>query len=197
MAAIGAPRFFRSAAEWRKWLEKNHPTASEMVVGFHKAKSGEKGISYNEALDEALAFGWIDAVRKGGDVTWSIRFTPRKPKSIWSAVNLKRVAELTAAGRMHPAGVAVHAGRDPAQQKKYSFENRGIAFDTASAKALRADRTAWENFRKMPPSYRLAATWFVMSAGRPETKARRLGALIDDSASGRKLKHLRRPGQKS
>lgn len=197
MAAVDAPRFFRSSAEWRRWLEKNHATASAQAVGFYKSGAEKKGVTYKEALDDALAFGWIDAVRKGGDATWSIRFTPRKPKSIWSAVNLKRVAELAAAGRMHAAGIAAHAGRDPAQQKKYSFENRDIAFDAASAKALHSDRIAWENFRKMPPSYRLAATWFVMSASRPETKARRLGALIADSAAGRRLKHLRRPGQKT
>jgi uncharacterized protein YdeI (YjbR/CyaY-like superfamily) len=197
MAAIGAPRFFRSAAEWRRWLAKNHATASQQVVGFHKSGAEKKGITYREALDEALAFGWIDAVRKGGDVTWSIRFTPRRPKSIWSAVNLKRVTELAAAGRMHPAGTAAHVGRDPAQQKKYSFENRDAKLPAPLAREFRADKKAWTNFRKMPPSYCFAAIWWAVSAKQESTRARRLATLIADSASGRKLKHLRRPGEKA
>ncbi len=191
------PRFFRSSKEWRKWLEKHHTTASEQVIGFHKAGSDGKGITYREALDEALAFGWIDAVRKGGDVTWSIRFVPRKPRSIWSAVNLKRIAELTALGRMHPAGVAAHAERDPAQQKKYSFENRDAKLPASFARLFRADEKAWRNFRKGPASYRLAAIWWVVSAKQEATRTRRLATLIADSAAGRKLKHLRRPGEKA
>ncbi len=193
---MSEPRFFRTQAEWRRWLDRNHASKSELVVGFHKTKSAEKGITYREALDEALCFGWIDAVRGGGDLTWTIRFTPRKAKSIWSQVNIRRIEELKAAGLVHPAGLAAYHGRDPKLQNRYSFENRGVAFDAASAKTFRADKTAWANFSAMPLSYRRPATWWVMSAKREETKVRRLATLIADSADGRKVRHLRRPGDK-
>jgi uncharacterized protein YdeI (YjbR/CyaY-like superfamily) len=191
------PRFFKSPKEWRAWLEKNHAKAAELLLGFHKATSDETGITYMEALDEALAFGWIDARRFGGDKTWSIRFTPRKPRSIWSAVNLKRVEELKAAGRMHAAGLAAHGGRDLKQQKKYSFENRDAKLSPADAKRFQAEKKAWANFEKMPPSYRHPAIWWIVSARQDATRERRLAALIADSAAGRKVKHLRRPGDKT
>jgi uncharacterized protein YdeI (YjbR/CyaY-like superfamily) len=191
------PRFFKSPKEWRAWLEKNHAKAAELLLGFHKATSDETGITYREALDEALAFGWIDARRFGGDKTWSIRFTPRKPRSIWSAVNLKRVEELKAAGRMHAAGLAAHEGRDPKQQKKYSFENRDAKLSPDDARRFRADKQAWANFEKMPQSYRHPAVWWIVSAKQEVTRERRLAALIADSAAGRKVKHLRRPGDKT
>jgi uncharacterized protein YdeI (YjbR/CyaY-like superfamily) len=191
------PRFFKSPKEWRAWLEKNHAKAAELLLGFHKATSDETGITYMEALDEALAFGWIDARRFGGDKTWSIRFTPRKPRSIWSAVNLKRVEELKAAGRMHAAGLAAHEGRDPKQQKKYSFENRDAKLSPDDARRFRADKQAWANFEKMPQSYRHPAVWWIVSAKQEVTRERRLAALIADSAAGRKVKHLRRPGDKT
>lgn len=196
MAEINAPRFFKTQAEWRAWLMKNHDKAAEQVVGFHKASSDQKGITYKEALDEALSFGWIDAVRRGGETTWSIRFTPRKPKSIWSAVNLKRIEELKAAGKVHAAGLAAYEGRDPKQQKKYSFENKDAKLSPAFAKKFRADKKAWANFEKMPPSYKHPAIWWVVSAKQEATRERRLAALISDSAAGRTLKHLTRPGEK-
>ncbi len=196
MAAIKAPRFFKSQKEWRAWLEKSHAKATEQVVGFHKASSAEKGITYREALDEALSFGWIDAVRKGGDTTWSIRFTPRKPRSIWSAVNIKRIEELKAAGLVHAAGLAAYETRDLKQQKKYSFENRDAKLSPAYANQFRANKVAWANFEKMPPSYKHPAIWWVVSAKQEATRERRLAALIADSAAGRKLKHLTRPGEK-
>jgi uncharacterized protein YdeI (YjbR/CyaY-like superfamily) len=194
MGIANPPRFFRTPSEWRKWLVKNHASATEQVIGFHKAGSAEKGITYREALDEALCFGWIDAVRRGGTTTWSIRFTPRKPKSIWSAVNQRRIEELKDAGRIQPAGLAAYEGRDRTRQKKYSFENRDTTFDAATGKEFRASKSAWVNFNRMPPSYRLAATWWIMSAKRPDTKARRLQQLMADSAAGIRVKHLRRSG---
>jgi uncharacterized protein YdeI (YjbR/CyaY-like superfamily) len=189
------PHFFKSQAEWRTWLMKNHDKATEQLIGFHKVTSDEKGITYKEALDEALSFGWIDAIRFGGDKTWSIRFTPRKARSIWSAVNLKRAAELKAAGRMHAAGLAAYEGRDQKQQKKYSFENRDAKLSPADAKRFRAEKKAWANFGKMPPSYKHPAIWWIVSAKQEATRKRRLAALIADSAAGRKIKHLRRPGE--
>ena len=125
---MSEPTFFKTAAEWRKWLEKNHDKTTEKLVGFHKVGSGKAGITYKEALDEALCFGWIDGVARGGDATWQIRFSPRRKRSIWSEVNITRVAELTAEGRMHPAGIAAFEARDPARQNRYSGENRKSAF---------------------------------------------------------------------
>ena len=117
---MSKPIFFRSAAEWRTWLAENHAAAKEVVFGFHKAATGKAGVSYQQALDEALAYGWIDGVRRGGAEHWTIRFTPRKPKSIWSAVNIRRVGELAALRRMHPAGIKAFEARDPSRQKRYS-----------------------------------------------------------------------------
>src|SRR5262249_4315503 len=142
-----------------------------------------------------LCFGWIDAVRRGGEHTWSIRFTPRKASSIWSQVNIRRIPELEAEGRMHAAGLGVFAGRDQRQQKKYSFENRDAALSAEDERAFRADKKAWANFEKMPRSYRHPAIWWVVSAKRDETRTKRLATLIADSAAGRKVKHLRRPGE--
>jgi uncharacterized protein YdeI (YjbR/CyaY-like superfamily) len=189
------PRFFRSQKEWRAWLEKNHAGAAEQWVGFHKTKSDKKGITYKQAVDEALCFGWIDAVRRGGDETWAIRFTPRKKGSIWSAVNLKRIEELKAAGLVAPAGLAAYEGRDPEKQKRYSFENRDTVLAPAYEKTFRADKPAWKWFEAMPRSYRHPAVWWVMSAKQQATRDRRLAQLIADSAEGRKVKPLRRPGE--
>ena len=182
--------FFKSAAEWRKWLEKNHDKATERIVGFHKVGSGNTGITRQQALDEALCFGWIDGVARGGDATWQMRFSPRRKKSIWSQVNIKRVAELTAEGRMHPAGIAAFEARDPARQNRYSGENRNIAFSTDQERTFRSNKKAWENFSAMPPSYRRPATWWVVSAKREDTRARRLATLIEDSAAGRRIKQM-------
>jgi uncharacterized protein YdeI (YjbR/CyaY-like superfamily) len=190
MADIGEPRFFKSQKEWRAWLEKNHAKAGDQVVGFHKTKSEIKGITYREALDEALCFGWIDAVRRGGDLTWAIRFTPRKAKSIWSQVNIKRIEELKAAGLVHASGLAAYEGRDLKLQKKYSFENPDAKLSPADAKKFRADKAAWKNFEAMPKSYRHPAVWWVVSAKQEATRERRLAQLIADSAANRRLKHL-------
>jgi uncharacterized protein YdeI (YjbR/CyaY-like superfamily) len=195
VGAMSDPRFFKAQKEWRVWLDKNHAKTAELLVGFHKTKSAAKGITYKQAVDEALCFGWIDAVRKGGDLTWSIRFTPRKAKSIWSAVNIKRIEELKASGLVEAAGLAAYEGRDLKQQKKYSFENRDAKLDAASEKTFRANKSAWKNFQLMPPSYRHSAIWWVVSAKQDATRERRLAALIADSAAGLRLKHLTSPGK--
>src|SRR5882724_2720247 len=187
---MSEPVFFRSAAEWRAWLKKNHATAAELLFGFHKVATGKAGVTYHEALDEALAFGWIDGHRRGGAEHWTIRFTPRKPRSIWSAVNIRRVGELTELGRMHPAGLKAFEARDPARQNRYSFENRDVTLAPVYEKEFRANKKAWSWFEKMPPSYRRPATWWIMSAKQEETRLRRLATLIADSAAGRKIKPL-------
>jgi uncharacterized protein YdeI (YjbR/CyaY-like superfamily) len=187
---MAEPTFFATQDDWRAWLAANHASADELLVGFHKTKTGRGGLTYRQAVDEALAFGWIDAVRGGGEETWTIRFTPRKARSIWSQVNIKRVAELTALGRMHASGLTVFAARDAKLQNRYSFENRDAALAPADAKAFRANKAAWRWFEAMPPSYRRPAVWWVVSAKQEATRARRLATLIADSAAGRKLKHL-------
>lgn len=193
---MSEPRFFRSQKQWRAWLEKNHDKKTELLLGFHKVSSGKSGIAYKEALDEALCFGWIDARRNGGETTWTIRFTPRKARSIWSAINIKRIAELKAAGLMHPAGITAYEKRDPELQKRYSYENRSIGLTAEYEKQFRANRRAWDGFHKMPPSYRHPAIWWVMSARQEETRQRRLKTLIADSAVGMRIKPLRPPEKK-
>ncbi len=187
---MSEPTFFKTAAAWRKWLEENHDKASEKIVGFHKVSSGKTGVTHKQALDEALCFGWIDGVAQGGDATWQIRFSPRRSKSIWSQINIRRVEELKAEGRMQQAGIAAYEARDPARQNRYSGENRTVALSAAQERAFRSNRQAWENFSAMAPSYRRPATWWVVGAKREDTRARRLATLIADSAAGRKLKHL-------
>jgi uncharacterized protein YdeI (YjbR/CyaY-like superfamily) len=154
-------------------------------------------MTHKQALDEALCFGWIDGVARGGEMTWQIRFTPRQAKSIWSAVNMKRVEELKAAGRMHSAGLTTYEARDPERQKRYSGENRDAALSTADEKAFRANKQAWKHFSAMPPSYRRPAIWWVVSAKKEETRQRRLATLIADSEAGRKIKPLTVPTRKS
>ena len=184
------PIFFKTAAEWRKWLEMNHDRAKEVLVGFHKVSTGNPSITYSQALDEALCFGWIDGVRRGGENIYTIRFTPRRTKSIWSQVNIKRIDELKAEGRVHLAGLTAYEARDPERQKRYSFENRDAALSPDEERTFRSHRKAWENFSAMAPSYRRPAIWWVVSAKREETRARRLTTLIADSAAGRKIKPL-------
>lgn len=153
------PRFFATKEEWRAWLDKNHGKAKELLVGFHKKAAGKPSITYKEALDEALCFGWIDGRRGGGETSWTIRFTPRRPRSVWSDINIKRVGELTALGKMHPAGIRVFESRDLAKQKQYSFENRHVTLDPAYEKEFRANNKAWKHFESRPPSYRHLAIW--------------------------------------
>jgi uncharacterized protein YdeI (YjbR/CyaY-like superfamily) len=191
------PTFFKTPAAWRKWLEKNHDKKTEKIVGFHKVNSEKTGITRKEALDEALCFGWIDGVARGGDTTWQMRFSPRQSRSIWSQINIKRVEELKAEGRMHPAGLAAYEARDPERQNRYSFENPNAALSPKDEKTFRANKKAWEYFSAMPPSYRKPAIWWVVSAKKPETRERRLATLIEDSAAGRKIKPLTLPTRKT
>ena len=190
---VKKPRFFKTQADWRTWLEKNHAKAKELLVGFHKVATGKPSITHKQALDEALCFGWIDGVAHGGDTSWAIRFTPRRKGSTWSDINIARVGELTKLGRMHAAGLAAFEGRDPKKQKRYSGENRGTSLDPAYAKKFRANRKAWAHFESRPPSYRRPAIWWVVSAKREDTRARRLRTLIEDSGAGRRIGPMRRP----
>jgi uncharacterized protein YdeI (YjbR/CyaY-like superfamily) len=188
-------RFFAGPDEFRAWLEANHETESEVVVGFHKTHTGRREMTWTESVREALCFGWIDGItRRIDDDRYCIRFTPRKPGSNWSAVNVKHVEALTREGRMHAAGIAAFEARPREQTGVITYENRHEAKLSPEQEAqLRANESAWEFFRAQPPGYRQMAIFWVVSAKREETRVRRLATLIDDSAHGRRIAALRAP----
>ena len=183
-----APAFFATPADFCAWLEKHHKTEQELLVGFYKKGSGRPSITWPESVDEALCFGWIDGVRKSlGDDSYTIRFTPRKPGSTWSAVNVGRVQELTRLGRMRPAGLEAFEKRSEAKTGTYAYEQKEDAkLEKAEEKQLRADKAAWEFFQSQPAWYRRTAIWRVVSAKKEETRKKRLAKLIEESAQGRR-----------
>jgi uncharacterized protein YdeI (YjbR/CyaY-like superfamily) len=189
------PRFFATPAEFRAWLEQHHAAEQELIVGFHKKATGRPTMTWTEAVREALCFGWIDSVRRSIDAdSYSNRFTPRKPRSNWSAVNVKHVEELIREGRMHPAGLAAYEARAPARTGVYSYEQRhDAALEPAQEERFRADEQAWQFFQAQPPSYRTSAVYWVVSAKKQDTRDRRLATLIDDSRHGRRIAQLTRP----
>lgn len=185
---IGAPEpvYFPSAAAFGRWLAANHAKATHLWVGYHKVGSGTPSLTWPESVDEALCVGWIDGVRKRVDATrYTIRFTPRKPGSHWSAVNVRRVEALKAEGRMRPAGLAAFARRREDPTEGYSYERRPHDLPPEYARLLKADREAWAFFHGAIASYRRACAWWVVSAKREETRARRLAQLIAHSKAGR------------
>jgi uncharacterized protein YdeI (YjbR/CyaY-like superfamily) len=181
------PIFFKGPEEYRAWLENNHETAKELWIGFWKKSTGKATITWQECVDESLCFGWIDGIRKSIDAdSYKQRVTPRRPTSIWSQINIRRVGELTAEGRMRPMGLAAFEKRD--ETKAYSFENRTRAVLGAAEEAkLRKNKRAWATWESSPPGYKRVASWWVMSAKKEETRQRRLASLIRDTAAGRKL----------
>lgn len=189
------PTYFATPSAFRSWLEKHHASASELLVGYWKKDSGKASMTWPESVDEALCFGWIDGVRKSIDETaYTIRFTPRKTTSIWSAVNVAKVAALTEAGKMKPAGLAAFAHRKEHKTAVYSFERASEpVLSDDEERALRADSGASTFFDAQPPSYRRAALHWVITAKRAETRASRFATLKADSAAGRTLAHLTRP----
>jgi uncharacterized protein YdeI (YjbR/CyaY-like superfamily) len=190
------PTFFRSQSELRRWLEAHHDTARELWVGFYKKHAKREGITYAEAVDEALCFGWIDGVRKSvDDSSYMNRFTPRKPRSIWSAVNIKRVGELAERGRMRPPGLAAFAARDEARSRVYAYEQRSQGLGPEYEREFRANERAWTFFEAQPPWYRRTSAWWVVSAKKEETRRRRLAALIECSAQGATIPQLTRPSR--
>ncbi|MEK6304116.1 MAG: YdeI/OmpD-associated family protein [Acidobacteriota bacterium] len=181
-------QLFKSPADFRKWLEKHHATTQELLVGFYKKSSGKPSITWPESVDEALCFGWIDGIRKSVDeVSYTIRFTPRKPRSIWSNVNIKRVKELSDKGLMLPAGERAFQARLENKSGTYSYEQRSVKLAPPYEKRLRLNKTAWEFFYAQPPSYRKAAGWWVVAAKKEETRLKRLEQLIEHSAHGRRI----------
>ena len=183
------PRYFVSPAEFRRWLAAHHATARELLVGFYKKASGKPGISYKDAVDEALCFGWIDGIKKRIDEhRYTHRFTPRTSGSTWSLINTKRVGELTALERMAAPGLETFRRRDPKKIGIYSFEQPPSTFDAALARAFRTDAAAWKFFRAQPPGYQRLMTFWVMSARQQETRQRRLAALVKSSAEGKRVR---------
>jgi uncharacterized protein YdeI (YjbR/CyaY-like superfamily) len=188
------PRFFKKAADLRSWFERHHDTAPELWVGYYKTRSGKPGVTWPESVDEALCFGWIDGIRKGLDENrYTNRFTPRKPTSTWSARNVKRVIELTRLGRMRPAGLAAFEARKKDRTGIYSYEQRPQELPPEYERKVKANRRAWTFWRSVAPSYRKAATWWVISAKREDTRARRLATLIETSARGVRIPPLAGP----
>ncbi|MGE0398879.1 MAG: YdeI family protein [Kofleriaceae bacterium] len=183
------PTFFATPAAWRAWLEANHATKSELLVGFYKTSSGKPSITWPESVDEALCFGWIDGVRKSlGDEAYTIRFTPRKPTSIWSAINVAKVEQLRKAGKMRPAGEAAYAKLSSSRTSVYSFERLTAAqFTPAQQKQWAASAKALAWFRAEAPSYQKAVTHWVVSAKQEATQAKRLAHLIHHSANGERI----------
>lgn len=185
------PIFFPTQSAFRKWLEKNHTKEKELLVGFYKTSSGKKSISWGGSVDEALCFGWIDGVRKSIDAeSYSIRFTPRKNTSIWSAINIKKVEELTEKELMYPAGIEAFSKRKEHKSKIYSYEKEPAVLPDEFLKKFKANKKAWTLFRSMAPSYQRTAIHCVLEAKQEITKIKRLEELIEDSAAGRKIKRL-------
>ena len=195
---MSAPRFFATPTAFRAWLDVNHDRATELVVGFYKKDSRKPSITWPESVDEALCYGWIDGVRRSlGDESYTIRFTPRKPTSIWSNVNIAKVEALLIAGRMMPAGIAAWQKRDPAKSGIYAFERReAAAFDAEAERRFKRNEAAWRYFREQPPGYRRLATHYVVSAKRPDTREKRLIALIEHSARAERLPQTLSPKRK-
>jgi uncharacterized protein YdeI (YjbR/CyaY-like superfamily) len=193
------PTYFATAAEFRAWLKEHHATATELWVGFYKKASGVPSITWSEAVDEALCYGWVDSIRKSvDDRSFTNRFTPRKPGSNWSDVNVRRVEELTRQRRMRAPGLKAFRARTPRKTGTYSYEQRyDVKLTSAFERTFRASKQAWAWFQAQPPGYRSTALYWVMSAKKPETRERRLATLIEDSANGERVGPLRRPEPKT
>ena len=190
-------KIFNSSAEFREWLQKNHDRVAELWLGFYNKRTDKKSITYREALDEALCFGWIDGVRKSiNKTTFKQRFTPRKPKSYWSAVNIKRMGELAKLGRIAPSG-GKSFERRTSDSDRYSFESRPKKLPLAYERQFKATPGAWEFFRAQAPWYQRTSSFWVVSAKQEETRQRRLAMLISDSEKGRRLRMLTPKGKES
>jgi len=182
------PIFFPSQAEFREWLEQNHETAAELIVGFYKVKTGKPSMTWSESVDQALCFGWIDGVGKSlGAESHTVRFTPRRSKSIWSSINIAKVEKLTKEGLMKPAGIAAFAKRDEKRSSIYSYENKPKELSPEFEKLFKDDPKAWEFFNKQAPSYVRTCIFLIMTAKQEKTKLNRLEKLIGASRDGKRL----------
>jgi uncharacterized protein YdeI (YjbR/CyaY-like superfamily) len=187
------PIFFASPEDFYAWLEQHHETEAEVYVGFYKQHTGKRAMTWSESVDQALCFGWIDGrANRIDDDRYMQRFTPRKPGSNWSKVNVEKVAKLKEAGKMRPAGLAAFEQRSDAKTGVYSFERENAELPPEYEERLRANPAAAEYFDRRPPWYRRTAIHWIVSAKREETRLRRLAQLIEDSAAGVDIKPLRR-----
>lgn len=191
MDEIKKPFYFEKPSDFRKWLLNNHDKQTELLVGFFKVSSNKPSITWSESVDEAIRFGWIDGVRKSIDEErYCIRFTPRKSTSIWSAINIKKVEELTGKGLMHPSGVEAFKKRKEINSRIYSYEKEPEMLRKDFEKIFKANKKALQFFQNMPPSYKRTAIHWEMSAKKEEIKHKRLEELIKDSEEGRRIKRL-------
>ena len=192
------PLFFATPRDWRRWLAKHHASTNELWVGFYKRESGKPSITWPESVDEALCVGWIDGLRKRiDDERYMIRFTRRRTSSIWSAVNVRRVGELTTLGRMKPPGLRAFEARTAKKTAVYSFEQRKqVKMPAAYVRRFKENADAWRFFSTQAPWYQRTTTWLVISAKREETRLKRLSTLIADSAAGRRI-GLMKPGRRA
>ena len=182
------PQFFQTPADFRTWLEKNHATATELWVGFYKKDSGKPSITWPESVDQALCFGWIDGIRKSVDeISYQIRFTPRRRGSIWSAINITRAKELVRQKQMRPFGLKAFAARVENKSGIYSYEQRSTELAGPYANLLKKNKAASNFFEEQSPSYRKMISWWIISAKREETRMARLTKLITESAKGKRL----------
>lgn len=189
--------FFPTPADFRAWLKAHHATESELIVGFYRKGCGKPSITWPESVEEALCYGWIDGIRrKLTDDSYSIRFTPRKPRSIWSKINLKTMERLIAEGRVAVAGRKVYEARNKDKTNLYSFEREAAHLSAEQESRFKKSAKAWEFWQAQVPSYRKPATWWVLSAKQEPTREKRLQELIECSSKGVKIRPLRRPSDK-
>ena len=185
------PTFFRTPAEFREWLEKHHATTNELWIGYYKKDSGKPSLTWSESVDEALCYGWIDGIRKSiDDISYKIRFTPRKPGSIWSDVNIKRAQALIEQGQMQSAGLNAFRVRRENKSGVYSYEQRSVELKEPYNRLLKKNKSAWNFFQAQPASYRKAVSWWIISAKQEETRLKRLEKLTAYSVQGQRLPEL-------
>jgi uncharacterized protein YdeI (YjbR/CyaY-like superfamily) len=191
---MAEPRYFETPAEFRAWLQANHATAAELLVGFHKVHTHSRDrrcITWPQSVAEALCFGWIDGLRRRlDDERYTIRFTPRRKGSVWSAINIRMIATLETAGRMTPAGRAAFDARPHKtgpQAQGYTYQRRNATLPAPFLREFKKNKTAWAFFRAQPPGYRGLVSWWVTSAKQEATRQRRLARLIETSAGGKRL----------
>jgi uncharacterized protein YdeI (YjbR/CyaY-like superfamily) len=190
------PKYFSDSSKFRKWLEENHSNKKELLVGFYKKSSGRPSITWPESVEQALCFGWIDGIRKSIDAKrYSIRFTPRNPKSTWSAKNIETVKKLVKTELIAPAGLVAYNNRKDNNSRIYSFEQKIVQFDADYEKIFKKNIKAWNNFQSYPRYYRKTVTYWVMIAKKEETRIKRLRRLIMDSEAGLKIKEMRIGGK--
>jgi uncharacterized protein YdeI (YjbR/CyaY-like superfamily) len=189
--------FFKTQGDFRKWLKKNHTKKDELWVGYNKKSSGKPSMDWSQSVDVALCFGWIDGIRKSIDEeSYKIRFTPRKPASLWSSVNIKKVEELTKKGLMDPAGIEAFKKRDAKRSGVYSFERENAELNEEYVKIFKKNKKAWEFFNSLSKSVKRVTSHWVISAKQEKTRRKRLDILIKSSEAGEKIPGLR-IGEKS